>query len=312
MSPNLDQRDWHATFRQWAQPPSETEDQKASNAERMIRDAIRRSPKLANRNIGVYATGSYRNSTNTRTDSDVDIAVVLNEVFFYDQLPEGITPEIAEFNPSNESFDAFRADVGAALRAKFRSGVTDGRKAFDVHENSYRLDADVAAFFQHRRYTSRREGDGRCLFHEGVEMKVQGSGIVNWHQQHYDEGVAKNTATGKRFKRVTRIIKRLRSEMADAPDVSAGRAATPISSFLIECMVHNVPDDTFNRSAETYFEDVKQVIGWLWTRLDKAEHTKFTEVSGLKWLFRPTQRWTDTQAKDFLYSAWNYVGFGNR
>ena len=67
---------------------------------------------------------------------------------------------------------AFREDVGKALRAKFGAdGVTAGSKAFDVHSNTARLDADVAVFLEHHRYTGKQNVDGTWHYLEGVEMR---------------------------------------------------------------------------------------------------------------------------------------------
>ena len=314
MPPAPDSRDWHATFRQWAKPPSETEDQKAANAATMIRDAISASTALKNRNIDVYVTGSYRNNTNARTESDVDVAVVLKNSFFYD-LPNGLTSDMLQFGPApTYSFDAFRDDVEAALRAKFGRGVNPGDKAFDVHETSYRLDADVSVFLPHRRYTGQRNGDGAWSYYEGVEMRPRGgvpARIINWHQQQYDQGVAKNEVTGRRFKRVTRILKRLRTEMTGSRAQGERDAASPITSFFIECLVYNAPNTLFNSATETYYEDAKKVVGWAWNQIDKGQHADMKEVSEMKWLFRSGQNWTSDQAKAFLVAAWNYVGFSN-
>ena len=312
MAPAPESRDWKATVTQWSKPPSETEEQKASNAASMVRDAIRSAATLKDRNIEVYASGSYRNNTNARTESDVDVAIVLKDSFFYDDLPAGLTRELLGFTSSSYSFDQFRTDVGAALAAKFGRGVTAGDKAFDIHENTYRLDADVAVFLQHRRYTGSKTPNGSWQFHEGVEMRPRGGKpekIVNWHQQHYDQGVAKNDATGRRFKRIVRILKRLRTEMAESSVKKECDAATPIPSFLIECLVFNVPNDKFNQVAETYYDDTRSVISWLWHRINKNEHADFKEVSGMKLLFGSGQAWTAEQAKIFLASAWNYIGF---
>jgi len=72
-------RDWHSNFSTWAKPPSETEETKASNAARMINEAIRASAALSGKNVEVYATGSYRNNTNTRAESDIDVAKIRRE-----------------------------------------------------------------------------------------------------------------------------------------------------------------------------------------------------------------------------------------
>ena len=68
-------RDWETTFRLWSKPSSDTEEEKCNNTERMIRAAISESPVLSKRNVEVFAQGSYKNNTNVRQDSDVDIKI---------------------------------------------------------------------------------------------------------------------------------------------------------------------------------------------------------------------------------------------
>ena len=46
-------RDWEYTFRSWSKPSSDTEEEKYTNTERMIRAAIAASPELSKRNIEV-------------------------------------------------------------------------------------------------------------------------------------------------------------------------------------------------------------------------------------------------------------------
>ena len=75
-------RNWEAVFSTWAQGPSDTENQRAENAERQIRQAIAASPKLNSRNIRVFTQGSYRNRVNVRKDSDVDIGILCYDTYF--------------------------------------------------------------------------------------------------------------------------------------------------------------------------------------------------------------------------------------
>jgi hypothetical protein len=109
----------------------------------------------------------------------------------------------------------FKDDVGAALRSYFgANGVTRGDKAFDVHENTYRIDADVVATIEHRRYF--RSSSGRLDCHSGTRLWPDSGGkIINWPQQNYDNGVAKNSRTGRSWKSLVRIVNRVRNEMAD-------------------------------------------------------------------------------------------------
>src|SRR5688500_17899626 len=68
-------RDWIAQFGTWAKPPSDTEDTRCDNAVGMIKKAIDASSILRGKSIRVFSQGSFRNNTNVRAESDVDVAV---------------------------------------------------------------------------------------------------------------------------------------------------------------------------------------------------------------------------------------------
>jgi hypothetical protein len=298
-------RDWESTFRSWSKPSSDTEHDKCANAESMIRDAIEECPGLAEKTVEVFAQGSYRNNTNVRLDSDVDICVRCMDVCYPDfsGVP-GLTLQDVGMVEASYAYSRFKNDVGSALSEKFgEGGITWGPKAFDVHENTYRVDADVVACFEHRRYF--RKADGRLDYLSGTVFRADGGGkIVNWPHQHYENGVKKNRATGNRYKYITRVLKRLRNEM-----VAKGiTAAKPIPSYLIECLVWNIPNEGFEH--DEYVADVRFALG------DTFNHTmredgcqEWGEVNELKYLFRSSQPWTRQQAHDFLGAAWDYIGF---
>ena len=131
-----------------------------------------------------------------------------------------------------------------------------------------------------------------------------GGRIINWPDQNYNNGVAKNTATGQRFKDVVRILKRLRNKMDDEKIAAAG----PIPSFLIECLVWNAPNPCFGH--DTYTADVRETLVHLFNDTIKFDNCKeWGEINELKYLFRSVQPWTVTQAHAFLSAAWHYLGF---
>ena len=68
--------DWENIFRNWGSSPSATEQTRCNNALGIIRTAISGSSDLSNRDIITFAQGSYRNHTNVRADSDVDVMVI--------------------------------------------------------------------------------------------------------------------------------------------------------------------------------------------------------------------------------------------
>ena len=183
-----------------------------------------------------------------------------------------------------------------------------GNKAFDVRENTYHVEADVAPFFEYRRYWD--DGSYRC----GVALRPDNGGIVhnyperlleNWPPTplHYENGVSKNTATRRSYKGVTRILKRVRNEM----EAAGIAAAKPVPGFLLECMVWNAPNSCF--SHDTWDGDVQAVLQYVWSNTkDDARCKKWHEVNDIKFLFHSTQKWTRDQAHGVIDSAWDYVG----
>ena len=85
-------------------------------------------------------------------------------------------------------------------------------------------------------------------------------------------------------------------------------AANDVASFLIECLVWNVPNEGFNHSL--YREDVQYVLADTFNNTLSDELCKeWGEVNELKYMFRSGTPWTRQQAHDFLSAAWDYIGF---
>ena len=263
----------------------------------------RERPTLAAHNIEVFAQGSYANRTDVRKASDVDVCVLCTDTQFSD-LPKGATRNDVGLVASSYTYSQFKADVHQSPIDYFGSyAVTRGNKAFDVHENTYRVDADVVPCFRHVRYYD--DGSGGFGSHKGTELRPDSGGkIINWPTQNYNNGVWKNGETGRRFKAMVRILKRLRLEMA----AEGVEAAKPPWSYLFECLVWQVPNENFG--CFTLKADLQNVIAHLWneTRFD-WQCDQWGEINELKYLFRPSQPWTRQQVHDFLQAAWDYVGF---
>jgi hypothetical protein len=292
---------WQDNFSFWAQSPSKTETERAENAEQMVRNAIKASSALNARDIKVFAQGSYRNRTNIRRESDVDIGVLCYDTFFFEN-PAGTTRETLGIQAASYDYDQFKTEVGQALVSYFGSGaVTPGDKAFDIKETSHHVEADVAPFFEHRRY----DKSGKYI--SGVELHPtsgQPLKIKNWPEQHYANGNAKNDRTRRSYRALVRIFKSLRCEMED-DDIAA---AKPVGSFLCECLIWNVQDSDFTHS--DFAGDLRAALIFLFENTaSDALCKEWGEVSELKYLFGPHQKWTRQQANDFILAVWQYVGF---
>lgn len=290
---------WENAFSTWASPPPKTEQERCDNAVKAVKNAIDASIKLKYKNISVFEQGSYRNNTNVRKDSDVDIGILCKDTFYY-ELPLNATKEQFNIAPPAYSYSDFKNDVQQALISYFGSSVISrGNKAFDIHENTYHVDADVVPYFEHRRYnTYGKYLSGVQLFSDDQKK------VINWPEQHYNNGVSKNNDTSRRFKSLVRIVKGLSNYMSD----NRVDIAKQTPSFLIECLLWNVPNSNFGHG--TYREDVRSCLVFLFNNtLSEDKCLEWGEVSELKYLFRGSQKWTWQSAHQFISAAWNYLGF---
>jgi hypothetical protein len=304
---------WEPRLQRWSVGPGKTEEEQMQHAVTAIRIAIDRNPILAGHDIEVLPTGSFKNRTHIPTESDVDVAVIYKETVFNDwhfadpRAPgdRAVVEELmraAKMGPSTYDFAEYKNDVEAALVAHFgRANVKRGDKAFDVRENTYRVDSDCVAAWEQNQW--QRDASGRLFAVKGMRFITDsGKDIVNWPKQQYENGRAKHERTGRRYKKMVRIIKNLCNEMADAGIA----AAEPIPSFLIECLVYRAPDAVFGRS--TFHEELQLVLAFIATNTDSTDKCgKWAEVNEIKYLFHPTQGWTREEAHDFAMSAFAYI-----
>lgn len=64
----------------WTNPGST---QMAINSHTSVRNALKKANVFANMNLEIFLQGSYKNDTNIRGDSDVDIVVVTPDTFYH-------------------------------------------------------------------------------------------------------------------------------------------------------------------------------------------------------------------------------------
>lgn len=292
-------------FVNWAKAPSESELERCGNTERMICDALNSSAALRDRTITVFAQGSYRNRTNVRQDSDVDICVLCTDYCFSDYtFAPGFNDASVGLSESTYTYSQFKNEVGQALVAHFGAAqVKRGKKAFDIHASSHRVDADVVPCFEYRQYEL--DSNKRPVPVSGTAFIPDGgTQIHNWPEQHYRNGVTKNDATGRAFKATARVLKNLRNEMADRGKV----AVIPIPSYLIECIAYNTPNEVLTR--DTWTATIKGTLGTAYSALETNQSCRdWLEVNELKFLMRGRQPWTRQQALDFVGAAWQHAGF---
>ena len=207
----------------------------------------------------IFLQGSYKNTTNIYGDSDVDVVIRLDSIFYTD-LYFLTDEEKARYNAqrsgSTYSLDEFKASVIAWLVQRYGSDVRPGKKAVFLKGNGTRRDADVLVCAKLRRfyafpaYGDPNYVDGICFF------LPDGTRVENYPEKHSGNCTAKHQETRQWFKHTVRILKNLRNTMVEKKIIADGLAP----SYFIEGMLYNVPTDRFGGTEQLSFNDV---LTWL-------------------------------------------------
>lgn len=298
--------DWEAWLKSAARRPSDNETQKRDKTEKEIRAALAAYEPLQGRPYRVYAKGSYVNNTNVRLNFDVDIAVEYEGYFYSDLIfdLQGQDKSVVGVSSSSDTYttDEFKADILGALHDAYgKSAVSSGNIAYRVRENKTTLPADVVPSWQYRRYDRIENGApvyqlGSCVFPESGGRKV------NYPSQQLHNGRQKTQVTGRRYKRMVRALKKLQTKL-----VEEGLLNEELASYLVECIVYNVPNDHFNHTS--YKADMRAVLAYIFNEtLDSGNWNDWHEVHELRYLFRG-ESWDRKKVHTLASEAWDYIGF---
>lgn len=216
--------------------------------------------KYSDKSYEVFLQGSYGNDTNIYAESDVDVVIRLDSVYYYDT--SALTPaELAAFNaalsPGTYPYAAYKADVVAALQKSFGAAdVSPEKKAIKIKASGNRRSVDVLVACEYRRYLSGfsflKYEPGVCFFDSG------GNQIVNYPKQHSTNCTTKHQATNQWFKPMVRVLKNMRSRLVDSAAIQAGSAP----SYFLEGLLYNVPVNKFGIS---YGDTFVAAFNWILT-----------------------------------------------
>jgi hypothetical protein len=251
------------------------------------------------KSFSIFLQGSYGNDTNVWRDSDVDIVICLDQVYYADTsaLQEGAKSNYDKaFSLATYGYKEFKADVLAWLKKKYGSDVVEGKKAIYIKGSGNRRNADVLVCAEHRRYLTTSTGvdaqhrDGICFWSGGKQ-------IVNFPKQHSDHCTTKHQATNMRFKPLVRVYKNMRNRMIDDGALAEGVAP----SYFIEGMLWNVPNIHF---VVSYQDSFLNTFKWLM----QADKTKLACANDLFWLVRDNSDtcWSTADFDAYIAAATKY------
>ena len=250
-------------------------------AHESIRNAIDKYKGWAEKpKYDIFLQGSYKNDTNLRQDSDVDVVI---------QLAARLRPRVAALSGleleqdqnhklARERWQLFRKQVLEALRATYgKKAVTTGRKSLKLVKGKIPASADVVVTLH-------------C--ETGLAFYLSGDHrwVVSYPQQHHKRGHKKGKTTNNKYKRTIRMFKVARNHLVEN-DVIKSKTA---SSYFIECLLYNVPDNLFKANfGQTYSGIV--------TYLKNANLKQFKSQNGVRQLFGQSKDlWNVNEAKKFV------------
>lgn len=254
-------------------------------------------------NYKVFLQGSYGNDTNIYAESDVDVVIRLDDVYFSDLT--NLTPEDREaydnaFVPATYKYNDFKQDVLKALTDKFNADVKAGDKAIVIAANGGRRKADVISAMQFRRYW-KFKGTYDAVYDEGIcFFNGNGDRIANYPKHHSENLTTKHKNSDKWLKPMVRILKNLRSKLVADGILEAGVAP----SYYLEGLLYNVPSNKFGVS---YTDCFINAMNWIQTEADKDKLVCANEQYYLLWDNSHTS-WNKANANTFLNAAiraWN-------
>jgi predicted nucleotidyltransferase len=287
---------------QWGSAPNEREETKCQQTVERIKSVLQRH---FGNSVDIYLQGSYRNRTNVRKESDVDIVVEHVGYFFHD-ISRLSTEDQQRYNtartPADYQFSQFKVDIQNLMIREFGSAnVQRKNKCIYILQDQYRVNADVVPCYTYKRFYTYKDVEA-----EGIALlSDQGILINSFPKQHYNNGAQKNIRTNGNFKSIVRALKVVRNQLVDSSTITE----ETMRSFLLECLVWNVADSLFLRS--TLHEVGREVITKIWSDMQNAPvYSNYAEVSNLQWLLRGTDSNQKVRnAIDFMTKAWKYIGY---
>lgn len=299
-----------AMLNAYSQPLSATEDAMCKNAIRMVADALKKfgftddnaeiTPLYDDtfayslnmrqitgpRKIKLFVQGSYANNTNVRTESDVDVAVIQEDVIYpeYRSAESFFSQSDADygFTSSNITAKMFKDEVQIVLEGKFGSDVERKNKSIKVHGNTYRKDADTVPCRRYRDYRNDYRKDVNNYVGGVVIYPDDGGQIINYPEQHIANGRLKNKTTNHHYKKMVRIMKKMRYIMESSTNASYCYAAKAVSSFMLESLLWNIEDSWYITNCGVYRKvfSFNQLIAVLRSR--KSQFNDYKEANGIK------------------------------
>jgi hypothetical protein len=256
----------------------------------------------AKRSTSIFLQGSYGNDTNVYADSDVDLVIATDSIYYDDTSALTDADSAAyksAFVSGGYSYDTFKKEVTDHLRNRFGDAVKPGKKAIFIRGDGTRRDTDVLPAVEHRHYWRFRSASDNNYAKGIVFWTSDGVKIVNYPKQHSANLTTKHQQSGGWLKPTVRVLKNMRNHMIQKRILQDGIAP----SYFLEGMLYNVPNANFGLS---YQRTVANALNWI----DNAKWDELICANEQYLLLHPTSpvTWRAENLRSYLTAT---IGFWN-
>ena len=133
-------------------------------------------------------------------------------------------------------------------------------------------------------------------------LNTSGTRIENWPQQQLDNGCAKNSATGQRYKHFVRALKNAENVLCKAGTIK------PLPLYFMECLVYNLPNEYLTPTGLS--AGFRSTLAYLFNNPRSPDAvTEWVEPNERKYLFHSTQKWTRMDGCALVDATWDLLGY---
>lgn len=183
----------------------------------------------------IFLQGSYANSTEVPSSSDIDIVVVCKGPRYGTYTWESRLKKVKyQLYNSIKNYHNFHFEMG--------------KKTIKYNGSSKYSPTDILPCISY----INTNGEQGIVFYDHRNHRL----VFNYPKQHKANGIAKNERTQGEFKRIVRVFKNVRDSMIDDGTIRENLAP----SYFVECLLYNVPDSCYTEYIPDSFH---KVLKWL-------------------------------------------------
>jgi len=255
----------------------------------------------------IYLQGSYKNTTNIRGNSDVDIVVEFQSIFYSNNIDlskEQLEEFNQTYNDGKYALDDFKSSIIEKLKDYYgKENIKEGDKSIKIIGQNGRLDADIVCCAEYRRYSS-FSLKNQIDYNRGIVFWASDTKnkVVNFPIIHFKNGALKNTQSSGNYKSTTRIIKNMRLKLVELNLINKDLAP----SYFLECLLFNLPANCFQESSNQ--KNILSILNHLNDKTDIEVESFYCQHRITKLFGGSDQQWNMESFKIFrkrLIEYWN-------